>query len=136
MTRSTSGSTCSGTACSNRRSTSCGSRGGWFVTSGQIDGAGGWAQFRHITMPLLSPTTFFLSMVAVIGTFTAFNHIYIMRLPGARGTIDTASIVIFDAFFKSGQAGYASAMALVLFGVILSLTLAQHRVLRKRVFYG
>lgn len=107
-----------------------------YYEAAQMDGAGLWAQFRHITVPLLSPTTFFLSMVAVIGTFRAFNHIYIMRLPGARGTVDTASIVIFDALFKSGQAGYASAMALVLFGVILSLTLLQNRLLSKRVFYG
>ena len=107
-----------------------------YYEAAQIDGAGPWAQFRHITVPLLSPTTFFLSMVAVIGTLKAFSHIYIMRLPGARGTVDTASIVIFDALFKSGEAGYASAMALVLFGVILSLTMLQNRLLGKRVFYG
>ena len=106
-----------------------------YYEAAKIDGAGYWSQFRHITVPLLSPTTFFLSMVAVIGTFKAFNHIYIMRLPGARGTIDTASIVIFDAFFKSGQAGYASAMGLVLFGVILSLTMMQNRLLGRKVFY-
>ena len=107
-----------------------------YYEAAKIDGAGGWAQFRHITVPLLSPTTFFLSIVAVIGTFKAFNHIYIMRLPGARGTVDTVSIVIFDALFKSGQAGYASAMALALFGVMLSLTMAQNRLLGRRVFYG
>lgn len=102
----------------------------------QIDGAGRWAVFRHITIPLLSPTIFFLSMIALIGTFKAFNHIYIMRTPGAQDTVNTASIVIFDTFFKAGQAGYASAMAFVLFGVILSLTLAQNRLLGRKVFYG
>ena len=50
-----------------------------YYEAAEIDGAGHWVQFRHITVPLLSPTTFFLSMVAVIGTFKAFNHIYIMR---------------------------------------------------------
>lgn len=102
----------------------------------QMDGAGRWAVFRHITIPLLSPTTFFLSMIALIGTFKAFNHIYIMRTPGAQDTVNTASIVIFDTFFKAGQAGYASAMAFVLFGVILSLTLLQNRLLGRKVFYG
>ena len=102
----------------------------------EIDGAGRWSAFRHVTVPLLSPTIFFLSMVALIGTFKAFNHIYIMRTPGAQGTVDTASIVIFDMFFKDSQAGYASAMALLLFAVILSLTLVQNRVMGRRVFYG
>ncbi len=102
----------------------------------QIDGAGRWAAFRHVTVPLLSPTIFFLSMVALIGTFKAFNHIYIMRTPGAQDTVNTVSIVIFDTFFKAGQAGYASAMAFVLFGVILSLTLLQNRLIGKKVFYG
>jgi len=102
----------------------------------EIDGAGRWSTFGHITIPLLSPTIFFLSMVALIGTFKAFNHIYIMRTPGAQGTVDTASIVIFDTFFKDAQAGYASAMALLLFAVILSLTLVQNRVMGRRVFYG
>ncbi|RMF27512.1 MAG: sugar ABC transporter permease, partial [Chloroflexi bacterium] len=102
----------------------------------KIDGAGRWALFRHITLPLLSPTTFFLSMVAVIGTFKAFTHIYVMRTPGAQRTVDTVSIYIFDNFFKATRYGYASALAFVLFAIILSLTLIQNRVIGERVFYG
>jgi multiple sugar transport system permease protein len=44
-----------------------------------IDGATKWAQFRHITLPLLSPTLYFLTLYSVIGTFKAFNHIYVLR---------------------------------------------------------
>src|SRR5690606_8236378 len=62
-----------------------------------IDGAGRWAQFRHVTLPLLSPTIYFLTLYAVIGTFKAFNHIYVLRSPAALGTADTVSVVIFDA---------------------------------------
>ncbi|HHH40708.1 MAG TPA: sugar ABC transporter permease [Chloroflexi bacterium] len=102
----------------------------------KIDGAGRWALFRHITLPLLSPTTFFLSMVAVIGTFKAFTHIYVMRTPGAQRTVDTVSIYIFDNFFKATRYGYASALAFILFAIILSLTLIQNRVIGERVFYG
>lgn len=102
----------------------------------EVDGAGRWALFRHITLPLLSPTTFFLSLIAIIGTFKAFTHIWVLRDTGALGTTDTASVVIFLEFFQNSRLGYASAMAFVLFGVILTLTLIQNRIASRRVFYG
>ena len=107
-----------------------------YYEAAEIDGAGPWQVFRHITLPLVSPTLFFLSMVAVIGTFKAFNHIYIMRTPGARDSVDVLSIAIFDLIFEYHNAGYAAAMAFVLFVVILVLTLFQNRLLGRRVFYG
>jgi multiple sugar transport system permease protein len=107
-----------------------------YYEAAQIDGANAWQVFRHITLPLVSPTLFFLSMVAVIGTFKAFNHLYIMRTPGARDSVDVLSVVIFDQIFEFHNAGYASAMAFVLFVAILGLTLLQNRALGKRVFYG
>lgn len=107
-----------------------------YYEAAAIDGANGWQVFRHITLPLISPTLFFLSMVAVIGTFKAFNHIYIMRTPGARESVDVLSIVIFDQVFQNHNAGYASTLAFILFVAILLLTLAQNRILGKRVFYG
>ena len=107
-----------------------------YYEAAEIDGASSWQVFRHITLPLVSPTLFFLSMVAVIGTFKAFNHIYIMRTPGARDSVDVLSIAIFDQLFEHHNAGYAAALAFVLFIAILMLTLVQNRVLGKRVFYG
>ena len=101
-----------------------------------IDGAGRWQVFRHITLPLLSPTTYFLTLIAVIGTFKAFNHIWVMRQDLALGTTDTFSVVIFLEFFEKLQYGYASALAFVLFAVILSLTYINNRVQGSRVFYG
>jgi ABC-type sugar transport system permease subunit len=102
----------------------------------EIDGAGRWALFRKITIPLLSPTTFFLTVIATIGTFKAFNHIFIMRENAARETVDTASILIYDTFRGSGQFGEAAAMAFILFGVILVLSQIQNRIGEKLVFYG
>jgi len=102
----------------------------------EIDGANNWQLFRHITLPLLSPVTFYLSLIAFIGTFKAFNHIYVMRMPSAQGTVDTASVTIFDTFYKANQYGYATAQAFLLFLVILLLTLAQNKVFGERVFYG
>jgi multiple sugar transport system permease protein len=102
----------------------------------RVDGANQWHLFRYITLPLLSPITFFLSILAFIGTFKAFNSIYVMRDPFAQGTTDTASIVVFDTFFKANQFGYATAQAIVLFFIILALTQIQRTVFERRVFYG
>lgn len=107
------------------------------MEAAKIDGAGRWAIFRHITLPLLSPTTYFLSMLSIIGTFKAFNHIWVMRLEGAAlGTTDTFSVVIFLEFFEKLRFGYASVMAFVLFAVILSLTYINNKIQGSRVFYG
>jgi multiple sugar transport system permease protein len=102
----------------------------------EIDGAGRWAAFRRITVPLLSPTTFFLTIIGTIGTFKAFNHIWVMKEQMARDTVDTASILIFQTFRADGQFGEAAAMAFILFGVILILSQIQNRVGEKLVFYG
>lgn len=101
-----------------------------------IDGGGRWAQFRNITLPLLSPTIYFLTLYSVIGTFKAFNHLYVLRNAAALGTTDTASIVIFEAFKRDTRYGYASALAILLLIIILILTYVNNRVASKRVFYG
>ena len=102
----------------------------------EIDGANKWEVFRHITFPLLSPTTYFLSLLAIIGTFKAFNSIWIMRDGAALGTTDPFSVTIFVEFFEKTRYGYASALAFVLFAIILSLTVINNRIQGSRVFYG
>ncbi|MCL4507225.1 MAG: sugar ABC transporter permease [Chloroflexi bacterium] len=99
----------------------------------KIDGAGGWALFRHITLPLLSPTTFFLSLITIIGTFKAFNHIWVMTR-GDNGTT-TASILIYRQLYEFQRAGYAAALAFMLFTVILIVTILQNRVAGRQVNY-
>jgi multiple sugar transport system permease protein len=107
------------------------------IEAAEIDGASSWQVFRFIIFPLLSPTTYFLSLIAIIGTFKAFTHIWVMRLEGAAlGTTDTFSVVIFVEFFEKLRYGYASALAFVLFAVILVLTLLNNRIQGSRVFYG
>jgi len=101
-----------------------------------IDGAGRWPQFRHITLPLLSPTIYFLTLYSVIGTFKAFNHIYVLRTGAALGTTDTASVVIFQTFQRDTRYGYASALAILLLLVIILLTVVNNRIAEKRVHYG
>lgn len=102
----------------------------------EIDGAGRWALFRNVTLPLLSPITFFLSVLAVIGTFKAFTHVWVLRDTAALGTTDTSSIYFFEQFFRGARFGYATSMAIVLFIIILALTIIQNRLAERRVFYG
>ena len=101
----------------------------------RIDGAGEWQIFRHITFPLLSPTTFFLMIISTIGTFQAFNHIYIMTNGGPMGATRTLTMFIFQNFYEFTRVGYASALAFILFFIILGLTIVQFRVVGRRVEY-
>lgn len=102
----------------------------------RIDGASRWQIFRHITFPLLSPTTYFLSVISVIGTFKAFNHIFILRDPGAQGTVDAASVHFFVTFQRAQRFGYSTSMAIVLFVIILILYLIQNRIAARSVHYA
>ncbi len=107
----------------------------------RIDGANRWQLFRYITLPLLSPTTFFLSLVAVIGSFKAFNHIFIMTdassgtVGGPLGTTTTVTILFFKNFYEVPTYGRAAAIAFVLFVIILVFSLLQNWIASKRVFY-
>lgn len=109
---------------------------GELYEAAEIDGAGRWALLRKITFPLLSPTTFFLTIIATIGTFKAFNHIWIMREEAARDTVETTTLLIFQVFRGQGQFGEAAAMSFILFAAILVLSQIQNRVGDKLVFYG
>lgn len=102
----------------------------------EVDGANRWQVFRHITFPLLSPTTYFLSLIAIIGTFKAFNTIWILRSNLALGTTDTFSVAIFIEFFEKLRYGYASALSFVLFAIILILTFINNKTQGSKVFYG
>ncbi|MBN2499917.1 MAG: sugar ABC transporter permease [Anaerolineales bacterium] len=106
------------------------------LEAAEIDGANRWQIFSNIIFPLLSPTTYFLSLISIIGTFKAFNHIWVMRDGLALGTTDTFSVMIFIEFFEKLRYGYASALAFVLFAIILGLTYINNRVQGSRVFYG
>jgi len=113
--------------------------------AGRIDGATGWQLMRHVTWPLLSPTTFFLSIVNTISAFQAFSPIYTLtRNTGmgrgeAGGPLDTTltiTVYIFRNFYeRANSVGYAAAVSLVLFAIILALTLIQFRIIGRKVHY-
>ncbi len=102
----------------------------------EVDGANKWQVFRFITFPLLSPSTYFLSLIAIIGTFKAFNTIWIFRSNLALGSTDTFSVAIFVEFFEKTRYGYASALSFILFAIILVLSYINNKTQGSRVFYG
>ena len=103
--------------------------------SARVDGAGRWAQFWHVTLPMLSPTLFFASVVGVIFAFQAFGQIDIMT---GGGPVDATNVVIYSIYqeaFQNFRYGAASVQAVALFVIMLGLTLLQFRLVRGRIFY-
>lgn len=106
------------------------------LESAELDGAGRVQRFFDIVLPLLSPVIFYLLMVAMIGTLMAFTHIYVMRTPSALGTLDVASVRIFQTFYESNDYGKAAAESVLLFSLIVMMTIFQFRLQGRWVFYG
>ncbi len=92
-----------------------------------VDGAGRWAQFRHITIPSLAPTTFFVVTTATIQSMQLFDQVFILMNPPAGPNNSTLTMVLYlyQNGFQRFQQGYASAIAWVLFGAIFLVTLLQ-----------
>lgn len=103
--------------------------------SAKIDGAIGLNIFRHITIPMLSPSLFFLLVVNVIQVLQAFTQIHVLTRGGPAEATNTLVYSIYLDAFVNFQFGYASAQALVLFAIILALTLFQFSVVERRVHY-
>ncbi|MBN3905918.1 MAG: sugar ABC transporter permease [Nostoc sp. NMS1] len=95
----------------------------------ELDGANGWKQFIHITLPLLKPVTFFVIAVGVIGTFQLFDQSYIFSggTGGPNNATLTVVLLIYQAVFRNLQMGYAAAIAFLLAAVIIAITLIQRR---------
>jgi multiple sugar transport system permease protein len=86
-------------------------------------------------LPLISPTTFFIVVILVIGAFRLFDEPFVMTRGGPAGSSTTAVMYIYQTAFNYSNMGKASAIALVLFGVIFAITLIQQRLQRRWVYY-
>ncbi len=110
----------------------------FYYEAADIDGATNTQKFFYITWPLLSPMTFFVLIVSVIGSFKVFTEVYVLY-QGVPGPYNNSGLTIvyyiFNTFYGNQQMGLASAAAYVLFGIILFFTLIQFRASRKRVEY-
>jgi multiple sugar transport system permease protein len=100
-----------------------------------IDGAGRWARFRHVTIPIISPVIFFNLIMQTIASFQVFVAAYIMTAGGPLDSTRFYVLYLFNRAFGYFQMGYASAMAWILFLVILLVTILNFKVLGGRVYY-
>ena len=103
--------------------------------SAKVDGANAWQRLLYITIPLLRPTTFFLVITSVIGTFQIFTEVYIMTNGGPLNRTTTIGYYLYTNAFKEFDMGYATAMAFVLFAMIFVFTLIQWKYTRGDVEY-
>ena len=105
------------------------------IEAAQLDGAGPWKRFRYVTVPLLTPTIFFLTMVGVIASLQIFNQAYVMTQGGPAHATLFYVLYLFQTAFERFQMGYACAMALVLFIITLIVSLIQLAMGKKWVYY-
>jgi multiple sugar transport system permease protein len=107
-----------------------------YYEAAQIDGASAFRQFRDITLPLLTPTTFFLMVIATIGSLQVFDLVFIMARVGNINRFPTIVYYIYEEGFQNFRMGYAITVAWVLLLLILVLTLLQFRLQRRWVHYA
>ncbi len=98
-----------------------------------IDGAGPWRKFVRITLPLLRPTTFFVLVTSIIGSFQVFTFVYVMTEGGPLHATDVIVYHIYQNAWQFLRMGYASAMSWVLFAAIFVITLLQFRLLGRKI---
>ncbi|MBN1810577.1 MAG: sugar ABC transporter permease [Anaerolineae bacterium] len=112
--------------------------------SAAMDGAGRWARFRHITIPMLSPIIFFQITMGIIGSFQVFQQAYVLgfaggtqsSLGGPANSLLFYVLLLYQRAFLWLQMGRASAMAWILFIIVVAVTLVQFKVLGSRVYYA
>jgi multiple sugar transport system permease protein len=106
-----------------------------YYEAAEIDGAGSWAKFSKITLPLLSPTMFFVIIMSIINSFQVFDQIYIMTGGGPARSTSVLVHYLYQNAFEYFRMGQASAIAYVLFFLVFIVTLVQLRNSKKWVVY-
>jgi len=107
-----------------------------YYEAAEIDGANRWDRFRHITLPLVSPTTFFVVVNGLIGSWQVFDQVYILTRGGPLLSTVTVVYLIYSNGFEWYKTGYASAMAYGLFLILIVLTAVQFILQKRWVFYN
>ena len=107
-----------------------------YYDAARVDGAGTWARFWRITLPLLSPAIFFVVVISLINGFQVFDQVFVMTGGGPAGASSVVVLDIVTHAFRYGQVGYASAMSWILFAAILGVTLVQLGIQKRWVVYS
>lgn len=97
----------------------------------ELDGAGAWQRFRHVTMPMLGPTFLFVTIITMIGYLQLFAEPYVMTQGGPLQATTSVVLLMYEQGFRWWNMGYAAAIAFVLFLVIFAITLVQLRFQRR-----
>jgi multiple sugar transport system permease protein len=105
-----------------------------YAEAAALDGAGRVAQFRHVTLPLLAPTTFFVLIISLINSFQVFDQVWVMTQGGPAGATTVLVERVVRHAFSYGEMGYAAALSWVLFFLVFGATLVQFRVQRMGSF--
>ncbi|GCE48228.1 multiple sugar transport system permease protein [Thermosporothrix hazakensis] len=106
-----------------------------FYEAARVDGAGPWARFRYITLPLLAQTTLFVVIISAIGSLQAFAQAFIITQGGPADATRFFIFHVYNTAFNENNLGYASALTFLMFIVILVLTFFQLRVSKQAVEY-
>lgn len=101
-----------------------------------VDGASGWQRFRRITLPMLSPSTFFVVVISLINGLQVFDQVFVMTGGGPQGATQVVVGQIYNLTFRYGRAGDAAALSWILFVVILLITAGQLAGQRRWVTHG
>lgn len=105
------------------------------LESAAIDGAGGFLRFVKITLPMISPTTFFLVIMSTISSLQAYDQIQVLTQGGPAGATRTLLYYYYQEAFQNFNTGKASAVAVILVIITVILSLAETRISKKTVFY-
>ncbi len=106
-----------------------------YYEAAALDGADGWAKFRYITLPLLSPTVFFTLIISLINSFQVFDQVWIMTEGGPAGSTSVLVEQIINNSFRYGRMGYAATLSWVLFLIVFGVTIFQTRMQKNWVTY-
>ncbi len=108
---------------------------GELLDAASVDGGGRWARFRHVILPLLTPSIFFTGILSLIGSFQVFDQIFVLARPRPTDATITVVYFIYENGFKFFKMGYASAASWVLFVIVAILTAIYFRSQNRWVHY-
>jgi multiple sugar transport system permease protein len=106
-----------------------------YYEAARIDGANAWKRFLHVTIPLLSPTIFFVVVISLINSFQVFDQVWVMTGGGPGGASSVLVEQIVQDAFSYSRMGYASALSWLLFAIIFGITAIQFAVQKRWVTY-
>jgi len=105
-----------------------------YYEAAELDGAGKFAKFWHITIPMLAPTTFFIMIMSMISSFQVFDLVYVLTSGGPLGSTKVLVFYVYEYAFKFFEMGYASAISYFLFALLFLLTMFQIKFMKSKVY--